>query len=263
MPGTFHFDSNASPVTLPPIHAILGSNSSFDPVRSAESLKEPPPVANGYHSAPSIYSSSPRQPNGSTQLRPPYPQYPIVSPQSHSSQSLPYLNAPYAPPRENYRPAPNPPPASQPPPAYGLPALGHPLKASNYPTSISPTHTRGYSDPLEPLDSRGPTRPVSNEQLRSDALSARPPVAARNVVDVRDIPGEGECYVLEDGSVMRTEIAGEKVNPAWGITKAGKPRKRLAKACATCREKKIKCEQGGPGDTKCVQCARLNRPCKM
>lgn len=78
-----------------------------------------------------------------------------------------------------------------------------------------------------------------------------------------DKPGDGEYYVLEDGSHMRTVIAGERVNPAWGITKAGKPRKRLAKACATCREKKIKCEQGELGNASCGQCSRLGRVCKI
>lgn len=82
------------------------------------------------------------------------------------------------------------------------------------------------------------------------------------VVSVQDIPGEGECYLFEDGSFMKTVVGGERVNPQWGITKAGKPRKRLAQACVTCREKKIKCEQGDPRDPKCGQCARLNRVCK-
>ena len=265
MPGKFHYESNASPVTLPPIHSILGQNSSFDPIRSADSFKDPPPPSNGYHGLHSIYSSPSTQPNGSlTHARPSYPQYPTPAAPTYPSQGLPNLSAPYAPPRDSYRPAPSIIPSSQPPPTFGLPTIGaHPLKASPYASGPAPTHVRGLSDSLEGPDSRGPTRPVSHEQLRTDALSARPPLTARNVVDVREIPGEGECYVLEDGSIMRTEIAGEKVNPAWGITKAGKPRKRLAKACATCREKKIKCEQGGPGDTKCVQCARLNRPCKM
>lgn len=47
----------------------------------------------------------------------------------------------------------------------------------------------------------------------------------------------------------------------WGMTKAGKPRKRLSQACVTCREKKIKCDPGdGP---KCSQCLRFNRECRF
>jgi hypothetical protein len=75
----------------------------------------------------------------------------------------------------------------------------------------------------------------------------------------KQIPGEGLCYVYEDGSYCRTVIDGERVNPAWGITKAGKPRKRLAQACLTCREKKIKCEPAYP---KCHQCHKSQRLCR-
>ncbi|KAF2455627.1 fungal-specific transcription factor domain-containing protein [Lineolata rhizophorae] len=71
--------------------------------------------------------------------------------------------------------------------------------------------------------------------------------------------GEGTCYVYDDGSYCRTVIDGEAVNPAWGITKAGKPRKRLAQACLTCREKKIKCDPGSP---KCAQCQKSHRICR-
>ncbi|EAT81624.2 hypothetical protein SNOG_11125 [Parastagonospora nodorum SN15] len=71
--------------------------------------------------------------------------------------------------------------------------------------------------------------------------------------------GEGLCYVYEDGTYCRAIIDGEPVNPSWGITKAGKPRKRLAQACLTCREKKIKCEPGYP---KCHQCAKSQRVCR-
>ncbi|KAI9779102.1 MAG: hypothetical protein M1835_004764 [Candelina submexicana] len=56
------------------------------------------------------------------------------------------------------------------------------------------------------------------------------------------VPGEGPCYFYDDGSHCKTIIDGEQVNPHWGVTKAGKPRKRLAIACLTCREKKIKCD---------------------
>jgi hypothetical protein len=67
------------------------------------------------------------------------------------------------------------------------------------------------------------------------------------------------CYIYEDGSFCRVVIDGEPVNPSWGITKAGKPRKRLAQACLTCREKKIKCE---PAIPKCHQCAKSQRVCR-
>ncbi|BDD58782.1 hypothetical protein MAP00_004033 [Monascus purpureus] len=50
------------------------------------------------------------------------------------------------------------------------------------------------------------------------------------------------------------------VNANWGITKAGKPRKRLAQACLTCREKKIKCQPNLP---RCDQCQKSGRDCRF
>ena len=80
------------------------------------------------------------------------------------------------------------------------------------------------------------------------------------VVGEQIIPGEGPCWVYKDGSTCKKVIDGEVVNAQWGITKAGKPRKRLAIACTTCREKKIKCD---PGEPKCVQCEKFGRECRF
>ncbi|KAF2023345.1 hypothetical protein EK21DRAFT_118844 [Setomelanomma holmii] len=89
--------------------------------------------------------------------------------------------------------------------------------------------------------------------------SSRAPVRSSRCIGQREMPGEGLCYIYEDGTYCRAIIDGEPVNPSWGITKAGKPRKRLAQACLTCREKKIKCEPGYP---KCHQCAKSQRVCR-
>ncbi|OWP05343.1 transcription factor Cys [Marssonina coronariae] len=75
-----------------------------------------------------------------------------------------------------------------------------------------------------------------------------------------EVPGEGLCYFYDDGTHCRTVIDGEVVNAHWGVTKAGKPRKRLAIACITCREKKIKCDPDYP---RCVQCEKFGRVCKF
>ncbi|KAG6012762.1 hypothetical protein E4U43_007666 [Claviceps pusilla] len=75
-----------------------------------------------------------------------------------------------------------------------------------------------------------------------------------------EVPGEGMCYFYDDGSHCKTVIDGEAVNAHWGVTKAGKPRKRLAIACITCREKKIKCDPDYP---RCVQCEKFGRVCKF
>lgn len=98
-------------------------------------------------------------------------------------------------------------------------------------------------------------RPI---RRRLDGTS-RAPIRSSRCIGQREIPGEGLCYIYEDGTYCRAIIDGEPVNPSWGITKAGKPRKRLAQACLTCREKKIKCEPGYP---KCHQCAKSQRVCR-
>lgn len=95
--------------------------------------------------------------------------------------------------------------------------------------------------------------------LKRRADSVRGPPRMTKCVGQKEIPGEGLCWVYEDGSYCRTVIDGERVNPQWGVTKAGRPRKRLAQACLTCREKKIKCEPAFP---KCHQCAKSQRICK-
>ncbi|KAK0739567.1 hypothetical protein B0T21DRAFT_285742 [Apiosordaria backusii] len=77
-------------------------------------------------------------------------------------------------------------------------------------------------------------------------------------VRAAEVPGEGMCYFYDDGSHCKTVIDGEQVNAHWGVTKAGKPRKRLAIACVTCREKKIKCDPDYP---RCVQCEKFGRVC--
>ncbi|KAL6706238.1 hypothetical protein ACN47E_005973 [Coniothyrium glycines] len=89
--------------------------------------------------------------------------------------------------------------------------------------------------------------------------SSRAPTRQSQVIERRDIPGEGSCFIYDDGTYVRAIIDGEPVNPSWGITKAGKPRKRLAQACLTCREKKIKCEPAFP---KCHQCTKSQRVCR-
>lgn len=47
----------------------------------------------------------------------------------------------------------------------------------------------------------------------------------------------------------------------WGTTKAGNPRKRLAQACLSCRQKKIRCYPN-PTTMKCFQCEKSGGRCK-
>lgn len=81
----------------------------------------------------------------------------------------------------------------------------------------------------------------------------------RKYLGIKEVPGEGAFHLYEGGIRIPTQVDGEQVNPAWGLTKANKPRKRLALACLDCREKKIKCE---PGANSCLQCEKAKRPCR-
>jgi len=81
----------------------------------------------------------------------------------------------------------------------------------------------------------------------------------RKYIGIREFAGEGIYHVYEGGYRIPTHVDGEQVNPQWGLTKANKPRKRLALACLDCREKKIKCE---PGADSCLQCEKAKRPCR-
>ncbi|KAK2602718.1 hypothetical protein N8I77_009226 [Diaporthe amygdali] len=109
-----------------------------------------------------------------------------------------------------------------------------------------------------------PSTPVTAETIPSkDGLGPKIWTGTHflpRFVRAAELPGEGLCYFYDDGSHCKTVIDGEAVNAHWGVTKAGKPRKRLAIACVTCREKKIKCDPDYP---RCVQCEKFGRICKF
>lgn len=69
-----------------------------------------------------------------------------------------------------------------------------------------------------------------------------------------------EYHIWENGSCMPTEVDGQTVNPVWGLTTSGNPRKRIGKACLNCRERKSKCE---PCGDSCVACERAGRQCQL
>lgn len=110
--------------------------------------------------------------------------------------------------------------------------------------------------------SPGESPPAQTKSVKNDSPRAgsQRPAILPHVVDERYIEGEGLCYIYADGSYCPKVIDGEPVNANWGITKAGKPRKRLAQACVTCREKKIKCQPNLP---KCDQCQKSGRECRF
>lgn len=126
---------------------------------------------------------------------------------------------------------------------YGGSSQSNPIR-HQYHTASSDTLS---SDPSSPKDTLGPKIWTGTHFLPRFVRQA-------------EVPGEGICYFYDDGTHCKTVIDGEPVNAHWGVTKAGKPRKRLAIACITCREKKIKCDPDYP---RCVQCDKFGRVCKF
>ncbi|KAI9375944.1 hypothetical protein BJX61DRAFT_23651 [Aspergillus egyptiacus] len=154
------------------------------------------------------------------------------------------------------------------PPISYVSAHAHARDGSTYMHSRSDaTHSPYPPAPIQSYSSQ-PTRitaaatsppRIGDSRLPGFDRSAKPPVRP-HVVDERYIEGEGLCYIYADGSHCPKVIDGVQVNANWGITKAGKPRKRLGQACLTCREKKIKCHPNLP---KCDQCKKSGRECRF
>ena len=126
-----------------------------------------------------------------------------------------------------------------------------------------------YRDPRPSHGSPGQLPPTPSSTVTSEGIPAKDGLGPKiwtgthflpRFVRAAEVPGEGTCYFYDDGSHCKTVIDGEAVNAHWGVTKAGKPRKRLAIACVTCREKKIKCDPDFP---RCVQCEKFGRICKF
>ncbi|KAL4929680.1 Zn(II)2Cys6 transcription factor [Aspergillus undulatus] len=171
-------------------------------------------------------------------------------------------------------------------PRATLDAMTLPQSQNLPPISHLSTHTHSHDNPGYPnLNPNSPHPPYPSvlHQRYNDESNARTPGSVPqlgtgnpeffdaigksvksqvrlHVVDERYIEGEGLCYIYADGSHCPKIIDGVPVNANWGITKAGKPRKRLAQACLTCREKKIKCHPNLP---KCDQCQKSGRECRF
>lgn len=132
------------------------------------------------------------------------------------------------------------------------------------PLQLPPNRTYPGPRPLPgPSPGPPPTPTSSGEVLSKDGLGPKIWTGTQflpRFVKAAEVQGEGMCYFYDDGSHCKTVIDGEAVNAHWGVTKAGKPRKRLAIACVTCREKKIKCDPDYP---RCVQCEKFGRVCRF
>lgn len=167
---------------------------------------------------------------------------------------------------------------------FGLPSLAAPPAANGvhnasvakpqqdvnyeYQSAILEEHELPQIDPHRraslalPLTTRCQPRPSRAYSSTNVSAQQRDILSWQHgrVIHEENIPGKGLCYVYDDGTICPKEVNGDAVNPKWGTTKAGKPRKRLGQACNTCREKKIKCDPGYP---KCSQCLRFNRECRF
>jgi hypothetical protein len=129
-------------------------------------------------------------------------------------------------------------------------------------TSTSSYMTAGAPSPYTSLTSEQAAHRNSNasyDRSGNPPFTPTGPEASKKYLGIKDFPGEGTFHVYDGGYRIPTSVDGETVNPQWGLTKANKPRKRLALACLDCREKKIKCE---PGASSCLQCEKAKRPCR-
>ncbi|KOS37035.1 hypothetical protein ACN38_g12190 [Penicillium nordicum] len=124
--------------------------------------------------------------------------------------------------------------------------------ATPFPHGQLPFHSASSHD-------QAPSGELSSPE--SSNLSRNQPLRP-HVVDERVIDGE-LCFVYADGSFCPKFIDGTPVNANWGVTKAGRPRKRLGLACLTCREKKIKCNPNPTPKAVCDQCRKSGRECRF
>lgn len=214
--------------TLPPYIQTSTSPSAWrDDMRNSSSGRQPPSSHDSLQHGPSATLCSPTYPTYSE--RPPQVLYSVA-------QHIQHIPLPFSPePHQSH--ASN---AHQ--PHQGIPI--------NMPLQYYQEHSGNYDMSLTPTS-------VHQRNPQAGENTVKP--MARVVGDA-NVPGQGPSWVYEDGTTCKKIIDGEEVNAQWGVTKAGKPRKRLAIACTTCREKKIKCD---PAEPKCVQCEKFGRECKF
>ncbi|ROT39123.1 hypothetical protein SODALDRAFT_332545 [Sodiomyces alkalinus F11] len=147
--------------------------------------------------------------------------------------------------------------------------LRSPHERLPFPFSAGPDARSGGREQRSPTETAATPRRTSTSTAVAEGVPSKDGLGPKiwtgthflpRFVRAAEVPGEGMCYFYDDGSHCKTVIDGEAVNAHWGVTKAGKPRKRLAIACITCREKKIKCDPDYP---RCVQCEKFGRVCKF
>ncbi|KAL8910392.1 MAG: hypothetical protein Q9171_004301 [Xanthocarpia ochracea] len=252
-------------------HGQLPSLSQLLTPGSHSSSGTPPPYAS--HRSPTSSETRPRQSS------PRQPNFGSTSPQAAAIQyQSSYATVPYQlssrddllPRMPRYAGPPAMPPNAMPVQpihhpsmnSYPHESLSQPRLYSSYPRQTP--HPTPLAAPIQnPSGQPGIYSYTSSSGARSDQSNGNVTQNVKplpRVVGEQDVAGEGPCWIYEDGSICKKVIDGELVNAQWGVTKAGKPRKRLAIACTTCREKKIKCD---PAEGKCLQCEKLGRECRF
>jgi hypothetical protein len=113
-----------------------------------------------------------------------------------------------------------------------------------------------YLPACEPFEGGAitPDHHITKTELGHSATSQ-----LENYLGVQQVPGQGVFHTYRDGSWIPAEVDGEVVHPIWGLTKAGKARKRLALACFNCGEGKTRRE---PAQKGCLQCEKRGRSCR-
>jgi len=155
-------------------------------------------------------------------------------------------------------------------PMSSSPYSGYPDSARDYtdsrherPAQTAPSYFSNAPPPHGPYMGSGhPEGQHTSPTLidRAGGMTTPLETTQKTFLGSEEVPGQGRFFVYEGGIRIPATVDGEQVNPAWGLTKANKPRKRLAQACLDCREKKIKCEIGQA--SACLQCEKAKRPCR-
>jgi hypothetical protein len=127
------------------------------------------------------------------------------------------------------------------------------LSQSSFIQEMSATPRTHKHSPLQPPEAAFPNSHVSRGGLND----------VGPVHDIRGHPNLHDAFSDYESGQLRAYYWHEVPSQSdWGRTKAGKPRKRLAQACLSCRQKKIRCHPT-PYRTKCDQCEKTDVDCKF
>ena len=87
-------------------------------------------------------------------------------------------------------------------------------------------------------------------------------IISKGEVEVQSFRVQGFHDVAPSRESLQVDPGIDLENGYFGITKAGRPRKRLAQACVACRERKTKCEPNNLSKT-CRACQKSGRGCRF